>query len=95
MKIKNEKDNFRLSVLEILSSNSDDLEGVKRQLVRSLMHYLSIPVVPDPKHKQGIKVCCDNVINRKELRNFHPDLDMILISPEGYFRLQKNFYFKK
>lgn len=37
MKIKNEKDNFRLSVLEILSSNSDDLEGIKRQLVRSLI----------------------------------------------------------
>lgn len=34
---KNEKDNFRLSVLEILSSNSDDLEGIKRQLVRSLI----------------------------------------------------------
>lgn len=37
MKIKNEKDNFRLSVLEILSSNSDDLEGVKKQLLRSLV----------------------------------------------------------
>lgn len=45
---------------------------------RAHMHYLSIPVVPDPKHKQGIKVCCDNVINRKELRNFHPDLDRFL-----------------
>ena len=45
---------------------------------RAHMHYLSIPVVPDHKHKQGIKVCCDNVINRKELRNFHPDLDRFL-----------------
>lgn len=45
---------------------------------RSHMHYLSIPVVPDPKHSQGIKVCCDKVINRKDLRNFHPDLDRFL-----------------
>ena len=45
---------------------------------RSHMHYISIPVVPDPKHSQGIKVCCDSVINRKDLRNFHPDLDKFL-----------------
>lgn len=45
---------------------------------RSHLHYLSIPVVPDHKHKQGIKVCCDSVINRKDLRNFHPDLDRFL-----------------
>lgn len=45
---------------------------------RPHMHYLAIPVVPDPKHPQGIKVCCDKVINRRELRNFHPDLDRYL-----------------
>lgn len=45
---------------------------------RSHMHYLSIPVVPDPKHEQRIKVCCDKVINKRDLRNFHPDLDRFL-----------------
>lgn len=45
---------------------------------RSHMHYISIPVVEDKKHSQGIKVCCDKVINRKDLRNFHPDLDKFL-----------------
>lgn len=39
------------------------------------MHYLFIPVVEDKKHldKEG-KVCAKQVIDRKELRNFHPDL---------------------
>lgn len=37
MKIKNEKDNFSLSVLEILATDPGDLEGVKRQLLRSLV----------------------------------------------------------
>ena len=37
MKIKNEKDNFSLSVLEILATDPSDLEGIKRQLVRSLI----------------------------------------------------------
>lgn len=50
----------------------------KDESCRSHLHYLSIPVVPDPKHSQGIKVCCDKVINRKDLRNFHPDLDRFL-----------------
>lgn len=45
---------------------------------RAHMHYLAIPVVPDPKHEQGIKVCCDKVINKRDLRNFHPDLDRFL-----------------
>lgn len=45
---------------------------------RSHMHYLSIPVVEDKKHSQGLKICCNDVINRKDLRNFHPDLDRFL-----------------
>ena len=45
---------------------------------RSHMHYYSIPVVPDKKHEQGEKVCLNNVINPRELRNFHPDLDKFL-----------------
>lgn len=37
MKIKNEKDNFSLSVLEILATDPSDLEGVKKQILRSLV----------------------------------------------------------
>lgn len=37
MKIKKQNDNFRLSALEILSANPNDLEGVKKQLIRSLI----------------------------------------------------------
>lgn len=45
---------------------------------RPHLHYYAIPIVEDKKHEQGIKVCADKVINRKELRNFHPDLDKFL-----------------
>lgn len=45
---------------------------------RPHLHYISIPVVSDSKHSQGIKVCADKVITRKELRNFHSDLDSFL-----------------
>ena len=39
------------------------------------MHYLFIPVVEDKKHKDyDGKVCADNLITQRELRNFHPDL---------------------
>lgn len=37
------------------------------------LHYCFIPVVPDAKHG-GEKICANDVINSKELRNFHPDL---------------------
>lgn len=42
------------------------------------IHWIGIPVVEDKKHEQGIKVCCNDVINRKDLRNFHDDLDRYL-----------------
>lgn len=42
------------------------------------IHWIGIPVVKDKKHSQGIKVCCNDVINRKDLRNFHDDLDRYL-----------------
>lgn len=39
------------------------------------LHYLFIPVVEDKKHKDyDGKVCADNLITQRELRNFHPDL---------------------
>lgn len=37
------------------------------------LHYCFIPAVPDKKHG-GEKICANDVINPKELRNFHPDL---------------------
>ena len=45
---------------------------------RPHMHFLAMPVVEDKKHIQGEKVCMNDVINKKELRNFHPDLDRFL-----------------
>lgn len=37
------------------------------------LHYCFIPVVPDLKHG-GEKICANDVLNREELRSFHPDL---------------------
>lgn len=42
------------------------------------LHWLGMPVVEDKKHEQGLKVCCNNVINRQDLRTFHEDLDKFL-----------------
>lgn len=37
------------------------------------LHFYFIPVVNDKKHG-GQKICANDVLNKKELRNFHPDL---------------------
>lgn len=42
------------------------------------LHFCFIPVVEDKKHEQGYKVCANDVLNRRELRNFHPDLQRYL-----------------
>lgn len=41
------------------------------------LHFCFIPVVPDRKHG-GEKVCANDVLNRAELRNFHPALQKYL-----------------
>lgn len=41
------------------------------------LHYCFIPVVPDKKHG-GEKICANAVLNRQELRNFHPQLQRYL-----------------
>ena len=41
------------------------------------LHYCFIPVVPDVK-RNGEKICCNELINRTELRNFHPALQKYL-----------------
>lgn len=42
------------------------------------LHFCFVPVVEDKKHEQGYKVCANDVLNRRELRNFHPDLQKYL-----------------
>ena len=42
------------------------------------LHFCFVPVVEDPKHEQGYKICANDVLDRRELRNFHPDLQRYL-----------------
>lgn len=42
------------------------------------LHFCFIPVVEDKKHDEGYKVCANEVLDRRELRNFHPDLQKYL-----------------
>ena len=42
------------------------------------LHFDFIPVSVDEKHAQGYKICANDVLNRKELRNFHGDLQRYL-----------------
>lgn len=41
------------------------------------LHFCFIPAVPDKKHG-GEKICANDVITRRELRNFHSDLQRYL-----------------
>ncbi len=47
------------------------------------LHLLITPVIPDKKNG-GEKLCCKNVLNRKELITFHPDLSKHLKEVMGY-----------
>ena len=38
------------------------------------LHFCFIPTVEDPKHEQGYKICANEILTRRELRNFHPDM---------------------
>ena len=42
------------------------------------MHFLFIPATSDQKHG-GEKICANDVLNKTELRNFHPALQKWLI----------------
>lgn len=42
------------------------------------LHFCFIPVEKDLKHEQGYKICANDVLDRRELRNFHPDLQRYL-----------------
>jgi len=41
------------------------------------LHFLALPIVNDPK-RGGEKFCMKDVLTRRELRNFHPDLQRYL-----------------
>lgn len=49
---------------------------------QSHLHYIGIPVVENnmrsPDHPEEEKLCCKEVINRRELQQFHPDLQKYL-----------------
>lgn len=49
------------------------------------MHMLTIPVVPDnnPNHWQDEKICCKQVINKKDLQTFHDDFQAFIDSVPG------------
>lgn len=52
---------------------------------RPHLHFLFMPIVPDPKHPQndgtpGEKICAAKVLTPQELRNFHPALQRHLTS---------------
>lgn len=42
------------------------------------LHFCFVPVVEDSKHDEGYKACANEVLDRRELRNFHPDLQTSL-----------------
>lgn len=52
---------------------------------RPHLHFLFVPIVPDPKHPKsdgtpGEKICAAKVLTPHELRNFHPALQRHLTS---------------
>lgn len=52
----------------------------KLVLGRPHLHFNFIPAIKDdnPKHQQKEKICCNQVINRAELKRFHGDLQKYL-----------------
>lgn len=39
------------------------------------MHFAFVPLVDDPKHGQGFKVCAKNVVDRRDLQTLHADME--------------------
>lgn len=44
------------------------------------MHYFFIPIVKDPKHAQGEKVCKNAVMPQNEFKAYHPELQKYIAS---------------
>lgn len=45
---------------------------------RAHMHYYFLPIAPDPKHKQGEKICKKEVMPRSTFKTIHPDFQKYL-----------------
>lgn len=79
---KDSEDLFFYTVSDFLNERYGEKNCVqcvvhKDESGRAHMHWLGIPVVPDKKHG-GEKICANDVLNKRELRNFHPDLQAYL-----------------
>ena len=76
-------DNFFLAVYDFLENRYGE-ENVVQAVVHDdeggqpHLHFCFVPVVEDKKHEEGYKVCANDVLDRRELRNFHPDLQRYL-----------------
>ena len=42
------------------------------------LHFCFVPVVEDPKHEQGYKICANDILDRRELRGFGVDTTKIV-----------------
>lgn len=76
-------DDFFLAVYDFLENRYGE-ENVIQAVVHDdeggqpHLHFCFVPVVEDKKHEEGYKVCANDVLDRRELRNFHPDLQRYL-----------------
>ena len=76
-------DDFFLAVYDFLENRYGE-ENVVQAVVHDdeggqpHLHFCFVPVVEDKKHEEGYKVCANDVLDRRELRNFHPDLQRYL-----------------
>ena len=64
----------------------DENGNVKTRVVpgRPHLHFYFIPVVPDRRHKEGEKICANDLITKSHLQRFHGDLEAHLRS-EGIY----------
>lgn len=85
MKIKNEKDNFSLSVLEILATDPSNLEGIKRQLVRSLIRGKKKKEMCIPESLYKPLIChLDTLIRELRIEEATPFLERLDRSEKVY-----------
>lgn len=85
MRIKNEKDNFSLSVLEILATDPDNLEDVKKQLIRSLVRRKSKQRLCIPENLYTpILVHFDTLLRELRLEDAKPILERLNVFEKVY-----------
>lgn len=92
MKIKNEKDNFSLSVLEILATDPGDLEGVKKQLLRSLVREKQKKEMCIPESLYKPLIChLDTLIRELRIEEATPFLERLDRSEKVYIEEMYTF----